>query len=375
MTIYFSSFKTDPNYRNDGIVNYYSSFSHDMGFSQYATAPFEIFHNEQDATSFSELISDYTKDYSGLLPPGVISLDKNIVIFECPPSFKLVEYAETYRDHISSDTQFNSSYIPVPWQTYVAIFSNDYMLVDTYMYYSRNPISQFGFSEKVFLPVLPNFYSNGHLCRPFYASMDDTTYPSNVSGVIAAAYDAVWNSGWNMDLVDTIINYAQDLRVSPYINPEINHMKEYFAQNDISTEEFFSPMSFILSREKMFSKFVSKVKDLDLHHALHLAYPIPSYSQIRENDLSQLTEEVYIDQDDYETDEDYSQALEEAVADNKNSFWINGKTFNNVLNNILFLQRSNLNVIDPFSKDYYTHISKQVIAKSQVSHVPDEEPF
>jgi hypothetical protein len=139
--------------------------------------------------------------------PGVRYLSDNIVIFEMPPTQKHVDYVEAYRDSSGEDSLERSFYIPIPWQVYIAVFDPSNMrIVRVQMYFCDTPITDF--TQQAYLPPLLNFYSSGELCRPIFAQMEDyEKYPRSVSGVIASAYDWIWNSGFNFDITETISEY------------------------------------------------------------------------------------------------------------------------------------------------------------------------
>lgn len=141
-----------------------------------------------------------------ILFPGVRYMNDSIVVFEMPPTSKHLSYVEAYREH-SDDIPVIDYYVPVPWQTYIAVYDCENMrLAQVQMYFSDSPITSFG--HRLYLPPMLNFYSNGELCRPIFGSMEDyEKYPQTISGVIASAYDWVWNSGFNFDITETISEY------------------------------------------------------------------------------------------------------------------------------------------------------------------------
>lgn len=170
--------------------------------------PTLYFESNENKKIINNIIGVKTYNDSGLIPPGLVSLGKNILIFENPPTNKLLSHHSTDRDSIDNDNDPDTYYLPIPWQIYVCLYNDEYSLLDTYMFYSRDAISKIGFNEPVYVPVLPNFFGNGQLCRPFYPSMNDIDkYSKDISGVIAAAYDSIWNSGWNLDLYETLNEY------------------------------------------------------------------------------------------------------------------------------------------------------------------------
>lgn len=149
----------------------------------------------------------YTPKNNGeIMYPGVRYIADNIIVFEMPPTQKHFSYIEAMREHrITPDAK--EHYLPVPWQVYVAVFDQNTMRVShVAMYFSDSPLSSFG--QQLYLPPLLNFYSNGNLCRPTFATMEDyEKYPNTINGVIASSYDWVWNSGFNFDITETMSEF------------------------------------------------------------------------------------------------------------------------------------------------------------------------
>lgn len=139
--------------------------------------------------------------------PGIRYISDNFVIFELPPGMRHISYQEQYRDY-ADGKNYKEFYIPVPWQIYVAQFSPEKRLVSVQMYFSKTPL--YSMDQVVYCPPMFNFYSNGMLCRPFFESMEDyEKYPKTISGVVASAFDWIWNSGFNLDIVETLYEFIQ----------------------------------------------------------------------------------------------------------------------------------------------------------------------
>lgn len=154
---------------------------------------------------FGQLVPQKREEQiSCLLPPGLLYLDKSFLIFERPPTNKLINCYSQLLDNIDEDTRMHSYYLPIPWQVYLVEFDpNTFRTCSVKMFFSKGSI--FSFEQNVYLPPIPNFYVNGQLCRPFFNSMDDIErYPQNAAGVIESAYDWVWASNFNLDLTETI---------------------------------------------------------------------------------------------------------------------------------------------------------------------------
>lgn len=382
MSIKITSYTTDSEAHFDLSIKY----EHSLGENTIDNLP-------TNSDIFNDIFSITPNTYTGILPPGVIALDKNIVVYECTPTTKLVEYTECARDYIQSDTEYKTAMIPIPWQVYIVIFNNNYEVVDTYMYYSKSSIIKNGYDQPVYLPALINFYSNGHLCRPFYASTKDTDfYPKDISGVIAASYDAVWSSGWNADLVDCLINYATDIRTSDY--PEVLKFKAYI-DNKYSSGKYSAVATSIsvgfLSRDKAFSNFVKIMEQHDIEDALNWCYAVPSFYPIRDNEIAQICEnareeyysDIHCDEDDCcqgdEEDCSYHSDASDYVEEAKRNFWRNPRTFSDILQSVLRTQYNDLNFLDPvprFNTSSFKIFTNKLIKYSNSSYsIEEEEPF
>jgi hypothetical protein len=144
--------------------------------------------------------------------PGVRYYNDSIIVFERPPTQVPFTYSLEYRDNITDSSASCEYYIPIPWQVYICEFNpNTYRLLDVSMFFAKS--SLYDLDQDICAPPLFNFYSNGTLCRPFFSdSQDILKYPQNVFGITAAAYDWIWNSNFNYDIVDNIIDFIYKKR-------------------------------------------------------------------------------------------------------------------------------------------------------------------
>jgi hypothetical protein len=98
----------------------------------------------------------------------------------------------------------------------------DMRLVSVKMFFASNSLSSL--DQTIYSPPLYNFYSNGTLCRPFFSSMEDIEkYPKDLSGVMASAYDWIWNSGFNFDITEGISFFLHTNKYEQfekYLKPE-----------------------------------------------------------------------------------------------------------------------------------------------------------
>ena len=148
--------------------------------------------------------------------PGVRFLSPGIVVFERPPTYQIVDLDHEYRDNINDETSSSQYYIPIPWQVYVCVYNpEDMRLHSVKMFFADSFLSDI--NQTVYCPPLFNFYSNGNLCRPFFASMEDIEkYPQDINGIIASAYDWVWNSGFNFDITENIAQFLSSKKFEQF---------------------------------------------------------------------------------------------------------------------------------------------------------------
>lgn len=165
---------------------------------------------------------------SGLLPPGLRYSIPGFLIFERPPTTKLVQYVDYTVSEMSGDyqededededsydsyTDFNpddhleSYLIPIPWQIYFVHYSlnpnSKYRTLGIKMFFANQPLNHP--DVRLYAPYVNNFFTNGSLCNPMFENDSEINrYPQNLSGVIASAYDWIWNTGFNKDLSETI---------------------------------------------------------------------------------------------------------------------------------------------------------------------------
>jgi len=330
------------------------SFTQNSMYTSSQTQPL-YFESSEHKKTIDSIIGFKTYNDSGLIPPGLVSLGKNILIFENPPTNKLISHHSTDRDSISNDDEPDTYYLPIPWQIYVCLFNDDYCLLDTYMFYSRDAISKMGFGEPVYAPVLPNFFGNGQLCRPFYPNMNDVDkYSKDISGVIASAYDSIWNSGWNLDLYETLNEYfllfnnnrSIDVDAGPTdsfkknLNPILQDSLNLFESQQllsvyIQLNNDTVNRRLTHSRHNLLYSYCSIVKNLTLDQVCMSPFPSPSFAKYSDADSVDRNElhDEYVescDEDEY-SDEGWEAYFQEY----KNSLRFCHKSFEQVLTNIL----------------------------------------
>ena len=223
---------------------------------------------------------------SGLLPPGLRVSIPGCVIFERPPSMQLVQYIDANVDSIR-EYEYNGSFyedgdeesgeyheeldsytyhIPVPWQLYIATYSLNpasmYRVTSIRMYFMNGPLNSP--DVRVYAPYVNNFFANASLCTPMFDTIDEINrYPQDLTGVIASAYDWVWNTGFNADLRECL-----DLNFSNHVS-SINPLIADFRHKHYNRE---------LGHINMYPAFYKYLSDFTPVDVVNLEWATPSYA-------------------------------------------------------------------------------------------------
>lgn len=231
--------------------------------------------------------SNYYLSDTGIIPPGLLFLNKNFLVFERPPTYQTVFLIPTQVDRINYESDCTLTFrIPIPWQLYIVHYTGNYGIENSLqtsavrMHFMHGPLSSL--DQVVYSAPLPNFYGSGDLCRPMFSDMDDLErYPKNISGVMQAAYDWVWNSGTNLDLTDTIANY--------YIQARYNSENTLFSATSCAIRNY--PIgSYYAGSEHVVEMFEAWEK-LDLTEVSFLRWTNPSRGIRYINDYQEARQE------------------------------------------------------------------------------------
>lgn len=297
---------------NTSLTNPFYNHSH---FDEYKSVNYSLddtFSNRYEKFLSSNEIDDLDsnifvnfpfvkKIQSGLIPPAIKYFTPGLIVFERPPTYQRIQYLPSTIDEISNEDEekyahnYLSFSIPIPWQLYIINYDQEsYTCNQVRMYFMNSCLSSN--EDKLYLPPLPNFYSNGVLCRPMFSTMDEIDrYSKDIAGVIASAYDWIWNSGFNYDLTEAIAQahfqnspsnfYSETSRVS-------GNMNAYFRANKNLIESFYT-----------------KWQEQSFDNILTLTWPNPSISFHFQDDHTWFYEnnQEYIDDlygTEYSEDED-----------------------------------------------------------------------
>ena len=221
--------------QDDVLVNHRNPSSFSSTISSVKPKSFVSNFYNTLAEHYNPLFSPANKNNSSkedLLFPGIRYMTPGIVVFERPPAHHVISVSHDYRDTLKDDTPISDYYIPIPWQVYVCEYNPaDMRLFSVRMFFTESSLSNL--DQTIYTPPIFNFYSNGALCRPFFGSIEDIEkYPQNISGIIASAFDWVWNSGFNYDITDSISfflgNTKGHLQFQNYITESLKPSYETF---------------------------------------------------------------------------------------------------------------------------------------------------
>lgn len=229
---------------------------------------------------------------TGILPPGLLYLGNNYLIFERPPSYQNVSIIASILDEINYEKNHQQLYrLPIPWQVYIVNYVNNpdeegnpqFYTANVRMHFSPCPIMSF--DQPIYLPPMNNFYTNGDLCRPMYDSMDDIErYTKDIAGVMASAYDWVWNSGTNLDLTNCIVQEYLQLKnnifdVTPFCKSLNKRSLVINVIRNMTPESYYCQFPQV-------DLFLSSWEECTLEEVLQFQWPNPSNSRNLRDDMA-----------------------------------------------------------------------------------------
>lgn len=261
---------------NDGVeaIHFEASFQDENLIAK--TPNFEVskrdLFEENIASSFKSQLSN-----SGLLPSGCLYADKTgkLVMFERPPRYQQITYyPESRQDAIESEEDRSRTFmIPLPWQIYIAEYQSSGKLFSIKMFFSDSEVNQLsnvsGTNEfyisnlnktPLRVPTLPNIYGNYNFCidnEVIYAQ--DHTLEAKIFG----AYNAVWDTVFNNDLLDTYspgidqaTSFLANKKSRNYSIDPFNFFKDWA---DFSIGELLNSMKMFISIK---DNFTAEIVDL-----------------------------------------------------------------------------------------------------------------
>jgi hypothetical protein len=295
----------------------------------YETKENNTIHLNRDAAS--KVISDHFAAFNpvknnltetGILPPGVKIIGTNYLVFEKPPTFKNIFYVPSAKYDVPDDCEsLEQVYrIPIPWQLYFVKFNDNMYTYEVRMFFMKNSLSST--DQELFLPPIPNFYTDGLLCSPTMSNMEDVDrYPKNHTGIIQSAYDWVWNSGTNHDLTEACLHVSMQ---HPQKDTILKNIPEQFYESNFPhSQSSFNRYSATPGQIKtMFRAW----EDFSLSDVCELSWPNTSgfmrtfqyvSTNIREQDGYYDNLPDYLSGD-YDCEEDIQSAIENGDYDEDN---------------------------------------------------------
>jgi hypothetical protein len=222
---------------------------------------------------FKSLINiNEKKLVSNIVPPAIKYHSNGIVVFERPPTYQVVQYAIQNVNNLDDNTPIYVYRIPIPWQLYIINYDpSQYLCNSVRMYFMKSSLNSP--EQNVYMPPMPNFFTNGMLCRPMYDSMSDIDgYSKDLSGVIASAHDWIWNSGFNHDLTENFYHVIRQKSPTELLN-------NYSNLTDVNGYGYYRGMTPTHVRA-----ILEDWEKIDLNNILDLNWPNPSLTPNFEED-------------------------------------------------------------------------------------------
>lgn len=198
------------------------------------------------------------------LPPAIryLSPDHTIVLWERPPGYVSFQFSPfMQRDSGDLDAQARySERIFIPWQRYVLLLSKNNTIVNLFMFFARQELHSLS-ADPLLIPPILNFYQKGRLCPAVYAKIPE--YEHTIRGAIEAAYDSIWNSGFNYDtaLAISTLKYTINNPLRRHVEDE-DYVKLYKLWANSSEEQILNMWDYHAG----YRSFKGLLKSEDLHY-------------------------------------------------------------------------------------------------------------
>lgn len=296
--------------------------SADIGFDTTSSTT-----NDKAYTHYNKSL-DKLNIESGLLPPGLKLSLPGLVIFERPPTTKLIQYVDLSVDSISEHEYDDQEYdldvyqIPIPWQLYIVRYSTNpdslYRTLEVNMFFMNTPLNHP--ETSLYIPYVHNFFTNGLLCSPMFdSSWEINRYPQDLSGVIASAYDWVWNTGFNADLKECI-----DQTVTQLANSS-NEIVKLFRQKWSSGQV----------HNGLYGGFYEHISQYSIDDIVNLPWANPSYTSYHDSDYRYLYHSGLTD---FTPDEESGESTMEQFKEYIGSPSSIKKTYSDIIKSMFFIE-------------------------------------
>lgn len=256
-----------------------------------------------------KFLDDNTYDIidSSILIPGLRFSSPGLVVFERPPTKKLIQYVDYNLDGLyeleqeDQEPEIHEYYIPVPWQVYIATYSlmpsSKYRVTSIRMYFSNTPLNHKDVT--LYMPYIHNFFTNGALCNPRFEYADEIErYDQNLQGVISSAYDWIWNTGFNADLYECI---AETVSQCYRNNSIVSEYRKNSTSYSNLTTDFYSALSNYEPHDVVAETWANPSA---FSHFNHDRY---HYTQLAEQYIS--SNNISYDEDDFDYEQDINDYL------------------------------------------------------------------
>lgn len=292
-----------------------TEFNNEYLYKHVTDQTFALNYVKKYFSSFSTVKSNPVD--TGLLSPGLKAVGANYIVFEKPPTFKNIFYVPLSRSDMSEDLDNQQIFrIPIPWQLYFVKFNPDMYTYEVRMFFMNNSLTSI--DQNLYLPPLPNFYTNAMLCPPIMDNMDDVDrYPKNHSGIMQCAYDWVWNSGTNHDLTESCLHVGLQLTQE---NSILKHMPELIYNNYFKNINILSDRhSRYSAQPKQIFHLLSAWEKSSLIEVCQISWPNTSGLKSNfvyfdmSNDVNGYYDHIYnfiLDQDNSYSEEDVNEMVE-----------------------------------------------------------------
>lgn len=162
---------------------------------------------EVNALSLTKTLAAPSNSATGILPPAIrwISGRGDMFAFERPPRIQKLSYHPVVRDAVQDGMAEYTFEIPIPWTVYLVTLSALTTPVEVRVFARNAPLDSM--QDKLYLLPIPNIYYNAVLCPPIFEKYE--AQEPSIAAATQAAYNLVWNSGFNFDLVDAVMSALQ----------------------------------------------------------------------------------------------------------------------------------------------------------------------
>lgn len=207
---------------NDQVISYYVNNAGIVSSSSVYT------HNlpKTNLIDYWKIFKYHSNDNNSLVPfgnppPGLLYANAQTIIFERPPTTKVVTWTGNMLDEIDNNSEYTSFEIPIPWQVYFVHFTPSEdganIISHIYMAFAKSQVNSD--DQVLYQPPLSNFYTHGKLCTPNYETYAEISEGTEtISGIMQNAYNQVWDSKSNNDLTASFISFQRHF-ATPFCYP------------------------------------------------------------------------------------------------------------------------------------------------------------